>query len=198
MQILHPFQGSVQAYLAQLSDPAAFRPTRCPQCDHRQPLIAHGFYERTIASAEFDGPIEIRRYLCEHCKRTTSLLPEFALPYIRSAISVIAAFLVARLLLGKTLRQASGTASHQRGQHWIRRFRGHAERLTKSLAGLVAPPPAPSPVHRALLMLGDAPWIPAPRFLFGELRDHLLRWPPSLAPGGVRRAHPPPVSSAMA
>jgi len=98
MQILHPFSGSVQQYLEQLSDPGQFRPAHCPQCQAKQPLIAHGFYTRTIADATFDGSISVRRYLCDTCRRTVSLLPEFALPYLRSSIALIALFLIARLL----------------------------------------------------------------------------------------------------
>jgi type II secretory pathway predicted ATPase ExeA len=40
-------------------------------------------------------------------------------------------------------------------------------------------------------MLEAAGWIPAHRFLFAELRQHLLGWPPSLAPDGRRLAFGP-------
>jgi len=79
MQILHPFAGSVAEYLAQLDDPDQYRPDRCPQCQAKQPLAAHGFYSRTLIDSAFDGWIRVRRYLCEVCRRTVSLLPEFAL-----------------------------------------------------------------------------------------------------------------------
>ena len=70
MQILHPFTGSVQQYLAQLDDPHHHRPACCPQCQAKDPLTAHGFYIRTIIDTAFDGPIRVRRYLCEACRRT--------------------------------------------------------------------------------------------------------------------------------
>ena len=98
MQILHPFTGSVPQYLAQLDDLESPRPRHCPQCPAKQPLTAHGFYLRTIIDAAFDGEIRVRRYLCEACRRTVSLLPEFALPYLRSSVTVIAWWLLARLL----------------------------------------------------------------------------------------------------
>jgi len=101
MQILHPFTGSVQQYLGQLADPDQHRPDHCPQCRAKHPLTAHGFYTRTIVDAAFDGLIRVRRYLCETCRRTVSLLPQFALPYLRSSVTVIALFLVARLLQAK-------------------------------------------------------------------------------------------------
>jgi hypothetical protein len=37
-------------------------------------------------------------------------------------------------------------------------------------------------------MLESAGWVRSHRFLFGDLRQHLLGWPPSLAPSGRRVA----------
>jgi transposase-like protein len=141
MQILHPFSGSVQQYLEQLAAPHLARPEQCPQCQAKHPLTAHGFYSRTLTGSNFEGSIRIRRYLCEFCQRTVSLLPEFALPYLRFSITVIAVFLVARILHCHTLQQcaADADAPYQRGQHWLRRFRKHAERLCASLAAIAAP-----------------------------------------------------------
>src|ERR1700676_1465695 len=138
MQILHPFAGSVQQYTAQLSDPDCYRPCHCPQCHTKHPLTAHGFYTRTLIDAAFDGIIRVRRYLCQACRRTVSLLPEFVLPYLRSSLRVIALFLITRLLLAQTLNGATATAPppmpYQRGQFWIRRFRAQATALCATLA----------------------------------------------------------------
>jgi hypothetical protein len=92
VQILHPFTGSAQQYAEEIFTPDRLRPDQCPQCQARQPLIAHGFYSRTPVEAGFDGSIRVRRYLCRSCKRTVSLLPQFAF--------VISLFPVARLLDG--------------------------------------------------------------------------------------------------
>src|SRR5579864_8476213 len=184
MQILHPFTGSVQFYLAQLAATAdQHRPPHCPQCQAQRPLKAHGFYTRTILDTAFDGLIRIRRYLCAACRRTVSLLPDFALPYLRSSIAVIALFLIARLLHTKTLKAALPPAApYQRGQFWLRRFRLQAESLCAALAAITKPAPAPNFINRALTMLESSGWIPGHRFLFTNLRQHLLGWPPSLAP----------------
>jgi hypothetical protein len=131
--------------------------------------------------------IRVRRYLCEDCRRTVSLLPEFALPYLRSSVTVIALFLIARLLQAKTLVAALPLSSpYQRCQFWLRRFRAQAKALCAALAALTKPAPAPDFVHRALAMLESAGWISAHRFLFAGLRQHLLGWPRSLAPDGRR------------
>jgi transposase-like protein len=193
MQILHPFAGSIQQYSEQLSDPDRYRPDHCPQCQVQHPLTAHGFYTRTLIDADFDGAIPVRRYLCQSCQRTVSLLPEFVLPYLRSSILFIALFLLARLLHTQTLTAAAAQASmpYQRGQFWIRRFRRQAEMLSAALATLAKPTPAPDFVSRALLMLESRGWIAAHRFLFASLRCHLLGWPRSLAPDGRRAAFSP-------
>ena len=195
MQILHPFAGSVQQYTEQLTNPDCYRPSHCPQCHTKHPLTAHGFYTRTLIDAAFDGIIRVRRYLCQTCQRTVSLLPEFILPYLRSSVTVIALFLITRLLQAHTLNGAAETAPpsmpYQRGQFWVRRFRAQAEALCASLAALIQPAPASDFVHRALVMLESTGWIPAHRFLFAGVRCHLLGWPRSLAPDGRCTAFSP-------
>lgn len=196
MQILHPFAGSIQQYSEAISDPDRYRPDHCPQCEAKQSLIGHGFYRRTLVDPAFDGVIRVRRYLCRLCQRTVSLLPEFALPWLRFSLTVISLFLVARLLRGLTLVAAALAASqaampYQRGQFWIRRFRKQAPALGVALAPLAAPVTAPDFVARTLRMLESIGWIVAHRFLFADLRMHLLGWPAFLAPDGRRAAFRP-------
>jgi hypothetical protein len=189
MQILHPFPGSIHRYAEEISDPDRYRPDHCPQCEAKQPLTGHGFYRRTLVDAAFDGVIRVRRYLCRNCKRTVSLLPEFALPWLRFSISVISLFLMARLLKGLTLVASAlaaqqTTMPYQRGQFWIRRFRKQAPALGLALAPLATPTVTSDFATRTLRMLESVGWIPAHRFLFAELRTHLLGWPRFLAPDG--------------
>jgi hypothetical protein len=49
--------------------------------------------------------------------------------------------------------------------------------LSPALASLTVPPAAPDFVSRALRMLESIGWIAAHRFLFSQLRAHLLGWP---------------------
>jgi transposase-like protein len=197
VQILHPFSGSIQQYDAEMADPDRHRPHHCPQCEAKTPLRAHGFYRRTLVERGFDGIIRVRRYLCHACKRTVSLLPEFALAYLRFGLAVISRFLVARLLKGQTLKASAAAAGqphmpYQRGQFWVRRFHRQAEALCLALAALICPTPALSFVSRALHMLEALGWIRSHRFLFSQLRVHLLGWPPFLAPHGRRATLPSP------
>lgn len=201
MQILHPFAGSIQQYDEAISDPDRYRPDHCPQCEAKQALAGHGFYQRTLVDLAFDGVIRVRRYLCRFCKRTVSLLPEFALPWLRFSLTVISLFLVARLLRGLTLAAAALAAAqtampYQRGQFWIRRFLKQAPLLGVALAPLSAPAATPDLVARALHMLESIGWIAAHRFLFSQVRAHLLGWPRFLAPQGRRAMLLPAASSA--
>ena len=116
----------------------------------------------------------------------------YALPYLRSSLTVIALFLIARLFREQTLQSAAASAPpsmpYQRGQFWVRRFRTQAEALCATLAALTQPTPAPDFVHRAMDMLEFTGWISAHRFLFAGVRCHLLGWPRGLAPDGRRAA----------
>ena len=108
------------------------------------------------------------------------------MPWLRFSVSVIALFLVARLLTGLTLLAAARAAAqatmpYQRGQFWIRRFQKQAPALSLALAALAAPPAAADFVSRALRMLESIGWTGAHRFLFSQLRVHLLGWPACLA-----------------
>jgi hypothetical protein len=193
MQMLHPFAGSIQQYNEQITESKGQPPCSCAMCGAKKPLRAHGFYWRMITDRGFDGFIRVRRYLCLFCRRTISLLPEFALPYMRFAITVIGLFLRARILEGKTLKQSAAEAGepempYQRGQQWVRRFRNQATILAAALVALIRPAAAPDFVVRSLAMLEAAGWVSAHRFLFHRLRIHMLGWPPFLAPHGRRAA----------
>jgi len=53
--------------------------TLCPQC-MGDLLRKHGFYKRYLILLYFIGTIFIRRYICDACGKTVSLLPSFAHP----------------------------------------------------------------------------------------------------------------------
>jgi len=53
--------------------------TVCPMC-RGDFLRKHGFYERNIIEVGFEGQILIRRYICDECGKTVSLLPSFCHP----------------------------------------------------------------------------------------------------------------------
>ncbi len=184
MQILHPFAGSVQQYCEQISDPDRYRPGHCPQCQAKRPLTAHGFYTRTLIDVAYDGILRVRRYLCQSCQRTVSLLPEFVLPYLRSSILFIALFLLARLLHTQTLTAAADSPLSSASRGAVRRA-GHVGQA-HSRAGLRQPGSAHARIprldRRAPLSVRQLALPPA-----GLAPRSGSRWPPSrIVPG--RRA----------
>ena len=203
MQILQRTLGSLQQYLCDIKESSAadrYRPDRCPLCQARCCFLAHGFYHRTVVHVGFDGSIPVRRYLCRLCRRTVSLLPDFVLPYLRHSIAIISLFLVSRLLAARSLQDSAQAAfqpgmPYQRGQFWVRRFRKQAAGLCTALASMTATVTAPDFVIRGLQMLEAMGWIVAHRFLFGELRMHLLGWPRFLIPSGGPISFPSRVHS---
>src|SRR5437867_8162718 len=138
MQMLHPHHGSIQQYIEQVEDPERGRPSSCPQCRSQERLKAHGFYSRTIVDEAFDGLIRIRRCLCQACLRTVSLLPEWALPFMRFSIPVIAKTVKARLMENRAWKVAARGSPYQRGQHLARRRTKQAEPLSAARAALMA------------------------------------------------------------
>ncbi len=65
-----------------LAHPDAYKPSQCPHCLYSG-LWAHGIYERQSACECEHDPgcsIPIPRFLCPHCRRTCSTLPEFIAP----------------------------------------------------------------------------------------------------------------------
>jgi hypothetical protein len=192
--MLYPFMGSIQQYNERVKlreEGDRCRPVKCPQCESKQPLICHGFYARRVEDRAEEFVIPVRRYFCVACRRTVSLLPEFVLPYMRFTIVTIGLFLTARLLKGCTLKAAAEAAEqprmpYQRGQQWLDRFRRQAEALSLSLSTVISPLEAADFVTKAMLMLQQAGWIEAHRFLFTALRAHLLGWPRFSLPAGLR------------
>lgn len=190
--MLYPLPGSIQQYNEQVEtrqEGERCRPSRCPQCESKQPLVCHGFYARTVEDQAEGFNIRVRRYFCAACRRTVSLLPEFVLPYLRFTIRTMALFLKARLLEQQTMKAAAEAAQqptmpYQRGQQWVGRFRRQAEGLSLSLTALISAVEGADFVTKAMTMLERAGWIRAHRFLLTTVRVHLLGWPPFLAPNG--------------
>jgi hypothetical protein len=189
--MLYPFSVSIEQYIASVGslDKAwQCRPEKCPQCLNGR-MDSHGFYSRTVTAPQWSGEIRVRRYWCSMCRRTVSLLPDFVLPYWRFTIVVMRLFLIARLVGQQTLAGAaaaahSPTMPYQRGQQWIRRFRGQAQAIAAALSALVQPAEAEDFTAQAIGMLEKAGWLAAHRFVFEQLRMHLMGWPEFLVPDG--------------
>lgn len=81
--MISPSLIDAEAYAAGQAHRQIRRPSQCPQCSRQKTLRALGFYSRNV-TAPMSGrvvSIKVRRFLCECCRKTTSVLPSFAQPY---------------------------------------------------------------------------------------------------------------------
>ena len=83
MQVIFAFHSGPEEYARDGAHRKVVRPVDCPICGKPGVLRAHGYYSRAVS-----GPgrtrlllIWIRRFLCLACRLTTSMLPDFALPF---------------------------------------------------------------------------------------------------------------------
>ena len=56
-------------------------PKKCPfkECGIKLEMKKNGFYTRFLLTTMFSGMIRVRRYKCQKCKQTLSMLPSFCL-----------------------------------------------------------------------------------------------------------------------
>ena len=101
----------------------------CLMC-RKDYLKKHGFYDRDLITAGFEGRIKIRRYRCPGCRKTVSLLPSFCHPLrtygILAIFGVLKEFYVrmsaACLAVARFLAAAGVEISRQLLLHYRRRI----------------------------------------------------------------------------
>ncbi|MDB6077023.1 MAG: hypothetical protein JWO82_770 [Akkermansiaceae bacterium] len=83
MQILVPYEGSPEDYLATSGQRRIGPLDCCPNCRSSRRLRFHGYYERFVSSSSTGEAmlVKVRRYRCRECRLTASLLPRFCLTY---------------------------------------------------------------------------------------------------------------------
>lgn len=83
MQLILSSKMDAKDYVAHQEHRRVKRPPECPHCRQQGALRAIGFYSRSVTESKLGRivAIKVRRFLCEHCHKTLSLLPSFAQPY---------------------------------------------------------------------------------------------------------------------
>jgi hypothetical protein len=82
MQKIYRTELSPEQYVQENSHLQVPRPERCGHCGKPYCLEALAYYVRFVTTALAAVlPIRVRRFICRSCRRTTSCLPDFALPY---------------------------------------------------------------------------------------------------------------------
>jgi len=101
-------------YRQQYAQVAALRPERCPRCGAVGHMTGHGGYPRRKpldATSAPPQPVQVRRWFCTVCRRTTSLLPDLFHRHRHYLWAVIGAALVRRFVLGQTWKQIQAALS---------------------------------------------------------------------------------------
>jgi len=121
----------------------------CPRCGGDY-LRKHGFYARYLILLGFVDPIFIRRYICDACGRTVSLLPSFAHPGrtygVLFIIGILSQYYVSEKCVMDSVRsfaKEGADCSRQLLLHYRRRFEENLSALideTSALFSLRGPP----------------------------------------------------------
>lgn len=83
MQLIIAYHGGPEDYADNQAHLKVARPESCPCCHQSTAMRALGYYRRWVSTCGIRKIIQIRvrRFRCQSCQRTTSLLPDFAHTY---------------------------------------------------------------------------------------------------------------------
>ncbi len=137
MQIIHMIGMDAAEYAKKEMHRQVNRPPQCRQCRSNGSLRALGFYSRS-STASTTGSIvviKVRRFVCQACRKTTSLLPSFAQPYR----------LICSVTIQRHFESAPATLDTYRWRFLLRRyfkkFRAWLPELAAQLGHIFGLPP---------------------------------------------------------
>jgi len=82
MQLIRPVPVTAEQYVQENFHQQIRAPENCPNCQHAHSLEALCYYWRYVTSMLAAVlRIQVRRFLCRHCRVSVSCLPDFAQPY---------------------------------------------------------------------------------------------------------------------
>lgn len=123
------------------------RPDRCICCGHDM-VHRHGHYERFLVHDGKPHMIAVARFLCPCCRRTTSLLPSFALPYRLLPASMVQSWFEGDHSHVGSAQYESLQKDYRR--HWERRC-GALHAMLGGALGRMDPGGLPQQLYRALI-----------------------------------------------
>lgn len=119
LQLIYLTMQSVEEYSEDESHKRIVAPNCCPNCRKTGRLKALGYYPRyTTRFKAGTLKIQIRRFRCFACRRTTSFLPSFLQPYRFVLNETIEAYMYGNLNRPDVLRSANRLKRY--GQQYIR------------------------------------------------------------------------------
>jgi hypothetical protein len=150
MQVIYAIDIDPEEYAANEWQRQISPPARCPNCKRPKSLWALGYYGRNLSRVTLGAlVIFIRRFRCRHCRKTTSILPDFAQPY-----RFVQNRTIERFFNGEGSSDEVVRHSDLLSRYW-RRFGIFLPEIDRSLGKALerAPPDQPRAVWRVLVHL---------------------------------------------
>jgi hypothetical protein len=177
--IVTDFGGDVHAYLDQFEQLNFPRPAVCPHCQAAGRMIGHGFYPRKALDVAQVYGLLLKRWLCDACHHTVTLLPSFLLRFRHYLLTVIASVVITRFEDSATWGQVAQRCTVNEAPsprtigRWCDAFADHAAVWWTAVQQTLAEHDAGSPV---LDPLGESAGPrDTPRALL-HAALHLLAW----------------------
>jgi hypothetical protein len=142
--IVAEFGPSVQDYAREFAHLTIPRPRCCPHCEALDRLIGHGSYPRNAVDPLHSTPIRVKRFLCEACRKTVSVLPTFCLPWRHYQTAIIQTVLDLRLAAQAswaTIRRRflpSDLPTQTTCREWVGAFAQHSQAYLQHLVRQLA------------------------------------------------------------
>ncbi len=139
MQQIIAFLGGPEDYVRDGAHRKVARPDECAICGNPGGMLSLGFYSRSVT---IPGPImrlliQIRRFLCFFCRRTTSMLPDFAQPYRLVATDTVNEYLAGSRDTAEVMRWSEHLGRYQQ------RFEDRIEETRRALTAAYDIPELP-------------------------------------------------------
>jgi hypothetical protein len=180
MVIVTEFGCAVQAYVDGFCQLVFPRPVACPRCHAPDVLIGHGFYQRKALEPTQTYAVRVKRWYCNACHGTTSLLPSFLFSFRHYLVITIQRVVVARYegesSWAKVARDCApqGAPDPRTIRRWCDAFAEHVSTWLAAVQRTLAEHDAASPL---LDPLGQtAGWRDAPPRALLRAALHLLAW----------------------
>ena len=179
MVIVTEFGCTVQAYVDGFFKLVFPRPEACPQCHSLNVLIGHGFYPRKALDQTQSYAVWVKRWYCNACHSTTSLLPSFLFSYRQYLVVVIQQVVVARYEGKGSWAKVARTCAPQDApdartiRRWCDAFAEHASTWLAAVQQTLAEHDAASPL---LDPLGEAAGPRDAPCALLQAALHLLAW----------------------
>ncbi|MFO7538765.1 MAG: DUF6431 domain-containing protein [Chloroflexota bacterium] len=147
--IVVAFGSEIQKYSKNEGHKLCPRPGQCGHCQTVGRMVGHGSYWRKPKDLTRAWWMRVKRWRCRACRRTTSSLPSFLLPWRHYLVWVIQAVLVRRLEAGGSWAEVvAGCSDRQPGvaplpaprtmQRWLKAFSGRAPAWLLAVLGELA------------------------------------------------------------